>query len=105
MEIFIDKEHTVFLASRFCDSKMKTMAATSMTETCPSHVSVRDMEGNELTRWGGPDPNEPGGFGGAHGIWLDSRGDIYVVEVAQTALSRTGEWREDRVPIHKFARV
>ena len=104
-ELYVDQENIVYLASRYCNSGEKTMAGKPMTETCPAHVSVRDMEGNLLARWGGADPHEPGSFGGSHGICLDSHGDLYVAEVAKTALSRTGQYRPGRIPIHKFARV
>jgi hypothetical protein len=30
---------------------------------------------------GGEESREPGGFVAPHGVWLDSRGDIYVGEV------------------------
>ena len=104
-ELYVDQDNTVYVASRYCKKGEKTMAGQPMTETCPAHVSVRDMEGNLLARWGGSDPHEPGSFGGSHGICLDSHGDLYVAEVAETALSRTGQYRPGRIPIHKFARV
>ena len=45
-------------------------------------VSVRDLTGNLLTRWGGDDPCAPGSFASPHGIcaWIRS-GDLYVGEV------------------------
>ena len=33
-------------------------------------------------------PDEPGSFIGAHGIGIDSRGDVYVAEVSASLLSR-----------------
>jgi hypothetical protein len=42
---------------------------------------VRDMDGNVLSSWGGSDPCAEGNFSSPHGMWLDSRGDIYVGEV------------------------
>jgi sugar lactone lactonase YvrE len=48
-------------------------------------VSIFTLEGELLARWGGAGISEqPGEFrGGPHGIWTDSRGDVYVAE-AQT---------------------
>jgi DNA-binding beta-propeller fold protein YncE len=104
-ELYVEKNSIIFVASRFCKTGEMTMAGKPMSETCPPHISVRDMDGNELTRWGGLDPHQPGGLAGAHGIWQDTRGDLYVVEVAETALNQTGQYRTGRVPIHKYARV
>jgi NHL repeat-containing protein len=50
----------------------------------PSRVSVLDMNGTVLTRIGGPDPCAPGSFCAAHGLAVDSRGDLYVAEVTNT---------------------
>jgi DNA-binding beta-propeller fold protein YncE len=44
-------------------------------------VSVWNLDGEMLDRWG-EEGNAPGQFVNApHGIWVDSRGDLYVVEV------------------------
>ena len=52
-------------------------------------VSVYDREGRLLARWGTPDAGASGSFAAAHGIAVDSRGDIYVSEVTWTfAVSR-----------------
>ena len=46
-------------------------------------VSIIDLQGEVITRWGrGERGDEPGEFLGCpHGIWTDSRGDLYVSEV------------------------
>lgn len=44
-------------------------------------VSVLDLEGNVLARWGDERSHAPGKFWGPHGIWTDSEGSIYVSEV------------------------
>jgi hypothetical protein len=36
---------------------------------------------------------------------VDSRGDIYVGEVTQTALSRSGRWHAGCHSLQKFARA
>ena len=67
-------------------------------------MSVRDIDGNLLTRWGGDDPCEPGSFASPHGLWLDSHGDLYVAEVTHTALSRDDRWHSGCHALQKFAR-
>jgi sugar lactone lactonase YvrE len=50
----------------------------------PSRVSVLDTNGTVLARIGGPDPCAPGNFCAAHGLAVDSHGDLYVAEVTNT---------------------
>ena len=60
----------------------------------PSRISIFSPDGELLSRWG-EDGSAPGQFEDApHGIWVDSRGDLYVAEVA-TVHNR----------IQKFARM
>jgi sugar lactone lactonase YvrE len=45
-------------------------------------VSVMSLDGEILTQWGGRKSEAPGEFVACpHGIWRDSRGDLYVSEV------------------------
>lgn len=46
-------------------------------------VSIYTLDGTLITKWGGAEKSEtPGRFLGCpHGIWMDSRGDLYVGEV------------------------
>lgn len=46
-------------------------------------VSIVDLKGNVLARWGEERSHAPGQFWGPHGIWTDSRGDLYVAEVLE----------------------
>ena len=57
-------------------------------------VSIHTLNGDLITRWGGGKAGDgPGEFrGGPHGLWVDSRGDIYVAEV------QVDGW------LHKFVR-
>ena len=50
-----------------------------------ARVSILDLEGNVLGRWGGERSHAPGQFWGPHGIWADSNGDVYVSEVLEGA--------------------
>lgn len=81
-----------------------TMAGRPIVEDRPSKVSIRDMEGNLIASWGGPDPFAPASFASAHGISVDRHGDIYVAEVAETALGRQGRYRADYRSLVKFVR-
>ena len=62
-DLYIDHEDNVFIAEgRY-------------------RISVFDLDGGLLARWG-EQGNAPGQFAnGPHGLWLDTRGDLYVAEV------------------------
>jgi hypothetical protein len=56
-------------------------------------------------RWGGGDnPCAPGDFFAPHGIWVDSRGDLYVAEVALSAGARAGLVSPSCHTFQKFVR-
>jgi sugar lactone lactonase YvrE len=103
-DLAIDTNGYVYIGELAWEAGTKTMAGRPITETRPSQVTVRDLEGNVLSRWGGPDPFEPASFSSAHGISVDRHGDIYVAEVAETALGRAGRWREGYPSLKKFVR-
>ena len=51
-----------------------------------ARCSAFDANGHVVLRWGGsPDAGASGSFLAAHGICSDSRGDVYVTEVNETA--------------------
>jgi len=56
-------------------------------------VSIVDLKGTVLGRWGGEKDFAPGRFVAPHGIWVDSAGSVYVCEVL------------DGQRVQKFARV
>jgi hypothetical protein len=47
------------------------------------HVSIRDLDGNVIGRFGSERSNAPGKFWGPHAVWADSAGDLYVGEVLE----------------------
>ncbi len=50
-----------------------------------ARVTVCDLDGNIQARFGGSNPILPGNFIAPHGIWADSRGDLYVGEVVKAS--------------------
>ena len=105
MEFVVDGEENAFVAEGGSTEGGRTMSGRVMTKTCPSQVSIRNLNGEVLVSWGGPDPYSPGCFAAAHGICQDSHGDIYVAEVALTALGRIGQYRPEYQALQKFVRV
>ncbi len=104
-DLFIDAGGTVYIAEMTWLEGVPSMWGRPTPRTCPSQMTVRDLGGNVLSRWGGPDPCAPGSFAAPHGLWVDSHGDIYVGEVTHTALSRSGRWHDGCHSLQKFARI
>ncbi|MBM3822736.1 MAG: hypothetical protein FJ404_07620 [Verrucomicrobia bacterium] len=69
-------------------------------------VSVFDPGGRLLSRWGGgAEPEAPGDFFAPHDLALDSKGDLYVVEVAWSAGGRRGMVSPQCHAVQKFIRL
>jgi len=103
-DLFIDQDNNVFVGEMAHAAGGQSMAGKPHSVTRHARVSVRDIEGQVLTSWGGDDPCAPGSFASPHGLWLDSHGDLYVAEVTHTALSRDGLWHPGCHALQKFAR-
>jgi len=103
-DLWIDAAGHVFVGEMAWNMDETHLNGKPFAEARSAQMSVRDMQGNLLTRWGGDDPCEPGSFASPHGICLDSRGDLYVGEVIHTALSRGNRWTPACDALQKFAR-
>ncbi|MBM4409686.1 MAG: hypothetical protein FJ038_14080 [Chloroflexi bacterium] len=85
-DIFITDDDLVFVAEMGMSTGMMPGLPVPTSESPPSRVTVRDINGRVLSAWGGDhsgdtDPCAPGNFFAAHGIWVDRHGSIYVGEV------------------------
>jgi streptogramin lyase len=103
-DLFIDRQNNVYLGEMAWEAGQQNMAGRPWSEGRPAQVSVRDIEGNLLARWGGPEVCTPGNFASPHGIWVDSHGDLYVAEVTHTVLSRSGRYHPGCHALQKFVR-
>lgn len=92
-QIYIDANYTVFVAELGFLAGMPSGASHARSDSTGSRVSVFNHRGELQARWGGGShPSAPGDFFAAHAICADSRGDLYVGEVAP------GAGRADRPP-------
>ncbi|SRR6266508_1615490 len=103
-DLFIDADDNVYVGEMAWQEGGTTMAGRRLPETRACKMTVRDLEGNVRTQWGGPDPCAAGSFASPHGLWVDARGDLYVAEVTHTALSRDGKWHSGCHSLQKFIR-
>ncbi|MFP6816802.1 MAG: peptidyl-alpha-hydroxyglycine alpha-amidating lyase family protein [Pseudomonadales bacterium] len=70
-----------------------------------ARVSVLTLDGEIQTRFGGEDATAPGNFFAPHGIWADTKGDLYVSEVTYSAGGRWGMVPLDCHSLQKFVRI
>jgi DNA-binding beta-propeller fold protein YncE len=69
----------------------------------PSRVSVLTTDGEVVGRWGGVESVEPGNLIAAHGVAVDSAGDVYVSEVTWTIGVQHGLVPPGSHTLQKFA--
>ncbi|MDE0056170.1 MAG: peptidyl-alpha-hydroxyglycine alpha-amidating lyase family protein [Gammaproteobacteria bacterium] len=71
----------------------------------PASVCLVDLDGTLISRFGSGDPVQPGNFFAPHGIWADSKGDLYVAEVIVSYARNRGLTLLDCAALQKFARI
>ncbi len=111
-DVYIDAEENLYVAELgFRAGRMpRGMMAEHPAEAPPGHrpyarVSVLTLDGEVQARFGGEEPCAPGSFFAPHGIWADSRGDLYVGEVGMSAGGRAGLIPMDCHALQKFVRL
>ena len=86
-DIFIDGQDNVHVAELGFRSGVRAVPHFRlMTEPPHGHdpiarVGIYDPDGAVQSRIGGEEEVLPGNFIAPHGLWVDSRGDLYVGEV------------------------
>lgn len=103
-DIFIDSQGMVFIA------ELGHIAGRSpdveiLPHTPHARVSIVDLDGELVHRFGGADPVQPGNFFAPHGIWADSIGDLYVAEVVYSGGANRGLVPLDCHSLQKFKRI
>jgi NHL repeat len=104
-DLFIDRDGMIVVGEKAWRKGTQNMWGQPVTEDRPAQLSIRNPDGTVVTKWGGSDPCADGSFASPHGLWVDSKGNIYVGEVTHTALSASGRWHEGCHSIQKFARI
>jgi DNA-binding beta-propeller fold protein YncE len=102
--IFIDSDELVYVSELSWHVGENSFRRGPIQEEECSRVSIYDISGNLLLRWGDLDPMRAGTFNAAHGLWVDHQGSIYVAEVANSAAVSQGYAPPDCHTFQKFAR-
>lgn len=92
-DIYIDGNGIMYVSELGSFTGLMPGMAEPSPDSPPARVSILDLEGNVLARWGGKERGAIGDFESPHAIWTDSRGDLYIGETL------------DGKRIQKFARV
>ena len=103
-DLFIDGEGILYVA------ELGQIAGRSPdVEILPhmphARVSLMDLDGKLIHRFGGANPVKPGNFFAPHGIWADSKGDLYVAEVVYSGGANRGLVPLDCHSLQKFKRI
>lgn len=104
-DIFIDADNRVYVGELVWRVGQRSFRRGPITQEEPSRMSIFDIDGNVLLRWGDADPAAPGNFVAPHGLWVDDRGDLYMAEVTDTIGVRPGIVPEGTHTFQKFARI
>jgi DNA-binding beta-propeller fold protein YncE len=104
-QVFIDRADTIYVAELGYRAGMWPGTSPPSPDAPGGRVSIFNLRGELLARWGGGrNPCAPGDFFAPHGICVDSRGDIYVAEVVMSAGGRRGMVPPDCHALQKFIR-
>ena len=106
-DVFIDADENLYVAELgFRAGRMpRSMMAPTPQHRPPSRVSVLTLDGEVQTRLGGEGREAGVGFFAPHGIWADSRGDVYVGEVGVSARGPDDLAPLDGRALSKFVRL
>lgn len=104
-DLFIDPDNRVYIGELYWTGGAISLSGRVWPESIDATISVRDIDGNVLSTWGGPDPCAPDGLASPHGVWVDRHGDLYVAEVTHTALGRLGRYKPTCHSLVKYIRI
>ena len=88
-DLFIDEDENLYIAELGWSTPATPSPHLKFMEHPPighdpvARVTVCDLDGHIIARFGGADAVLPGNFIAPHGIWADSKGGLYVGEVVK----------------------
>jgi hypothetical protein len=103
-QIVFDASDRAYVSELPWPAGATTGQGVTVAAALPARISILDRDGGVLTRLGVGDPSSPRNVCAPHGLAIDSRGDLYVAEVAATG-ARQGWIPEGCPTLQKFALV
>ena len=100
-DVCVDNDGYVFVAELGERAALFPFQSAPYGKDRPARVSILDLDGNVLTRWG-EDSDGSVQFAAPHGIAVDRHGSVYVSEVREAAGEDRSTWRK---AVRKLARV
>ena len=104
-DFFLSPEGVIYVAEIGYREDLPLPGPKPAPEDSYSRVTIRNLNGEILSKITRSDARAPGGFLSAHGVRIDSKGDLYVSEVSATRAGNQGKNRHDFHILQKFARV
>lgn len=102
--ICIDRDGLVYVSELWWRPGMKSYTHGAIVDDLPGRVSIYDLQGKLVTRWGSADRCAAGNFCAPHDLCVDSKGNLYVAEVTYTFAGKAGLVPADCHTFQKFAR-
>jgi DNA-binding beta-propeller fold protein YncE len=103
-DVFVDGAGLVYVSELGWRAGDRSFAHGAITEPRPGRMSIFDLNGKLLARWGGRDVCAAGSFCAPHALAVDSRGDLYVAEVVHSFAGKRGLVSSDCHTLQKFRR-
>ena len=106
-DLYIDTDDNLYVAELGFKAAIvpNGWGATPPPHEPHARVSVLTLDGELQHYFGGPQPTEAGSFFAPHGIWGDSKGDIYVGELNYGVGVKQGLLPVDCHTLQKFVRL
>ena len=89
-DLCIDRDGVVYVTELGERAGIGSFMSRPYGRDRPARITLLDLDGRVLGRWGTEEPCAPGSFFSPHGIAVDSRGDVYVGEVVYSAGGKDG---------------
>ena len=103
-DVFVDRDGLVYVSELGWRAGDRSFARGPIEKAIPGRMSIFDLDGKLVTRWGGADPCAAGSFCAPHAMSVDSRGDLYVAEVVHSFAGKRGLAPPDCHTFQKFTR-
>jgi DNA-binding beta-propeller fold protein YncE len=89
-QLVLGPDGLLYVAELWWIKGLRTPKGEEIADHRYGRLSVLDTNGRVVARSGGGPANTPGSFTAPHGVAVDSRGDVYVAEVAYTLAVSAG---------------